>query len=402
MIRFDTREKKPKLYHLLAEAAAVGAVMGVMILCGLDAVTVSLVLNAYLLSLPVQLVIAFREQIKYNPYSYNTIFYFGFAVFTVFVWITHAALILRMIRYAENSPLVNTVYVLTGSAKSYIVLTSPFLLVFSAALCISNVALIRREGKRPVNMLGILLSFLLVGGAVFLFVFDYSFSGSEFEAMIHDLITNFFASVYLYFECMMVGTIVAEAVAARYRPEYDKDFVIVLGCGIRKDGTPTPLLRGRLDRALAFAREQEEATGKKAVFVTSGGRGENEIISESESMKRYLTAEGIPEERILAEDQSRNTAENMAFSQEKIRETGAEGKIAFATTNYHVFRSGLLARRVKMRAVGMGARTKWYFWPNASVREFVGLLTSHKGKQAVIFGALIVFFAVLTWLQYRL
>ena len=78
-----------------------------------------------------------------------------------------------------------------------------------------------------------------------------------------------------------------------------------------------------------------------------------------------------------------------------------EGKIAFSTTNYHVFRGGLLARRVKMRAVGMGAETKWYFRPNASVREFVGLLTEHKLKQAVIFGSLMVFYASLSIL-YRL
>ena len=402
MIRFDTRDKKPKLYHLLAEAAAVGVSIGVMLLFRVDAVLISLFLNAFLLSLPIQLLIAFRAQLGYNPYSYNTIFYFGFSVYSVFVWITHCVLIARMIRYPEMSPLANTVFTLSASAKSYIVLTTPFLLLFSAALCVSNVALIRREGRRPVNMLGILLSFLLTAGAVFLFVFDFTVSGSEFEIMVHDLITNLFASVFLYFECMLAGTIVAEAIAARYRPEYDKEFLIILGCGLRKDGTPTPLLCGRLDQALDFARKQEEATGKKLYFIPSGGRGENEIIAESESMKRYLMEKGVPEDRILPEDRSRNTSENMAFSKEKILECGKTGKIAFATTNYHVFRSGLLARRAKMRAVGFGAKTKWYFWPNASVREFAGLLASHKGKQAAVLGTMIAFYLVLTILSYRL
>ena len=77
------------------------------------------------------------------------------------------------------------------------------------------------------------------------------------------------------------------------------------------------------------------------------------------------------------------------------------GKVAFATTNYHVFRSGLCARRVKMRAVGMGAKTKWYFWPNAAVREFVGLLTEHRGKQALIFAGMIVFYVMLTLMAYK-
>jgi len=118
-------------------------------------------------------------------------------------------------------------------------------------------------------------------------------------------------------------------------------------------------------------------------------------------MKGYLLSQGVPEERIIEEDRSASTFENMKFSKQKILETGKEGKIAFSTTNYHVFRSGLYARRVKMRAVGMGAKTKWYFWPNAAVREFVGLLTEHRGKQALIFGGLIAIYVTLTMLVYR-
>jgi hypothetical protein len=53
-----------------------------------------------------------------------------------------------------------------------------------------------------------------------------------------------------------------------------------------------------------------------------------------------------------------------------------------------------------MRAVGMGAKTKWYFWPNAAVREFVGLLTEHRLKQALVFGGLLVTYVALTLLAY--
>ena len=251
------------------------------------------------------------------------------------------------------------------------------------------------------NLLGILLSFLIVGGMVFLFAFAYYVSGSRREVMLHDLITNLFAAIYLYFECMLLGIIVADVIAARYEPEKDKDFLIVLGCGLRKDGTPTNLLRGRLDRALAFAARQKEETGKEPIFVTSGGQGADEVISESASMKRYLTEHGVPEERIIEEDRSTDTFENMKNAKEKIRAVDPKAKIAFSTTNYHVFRAGLFARRVKMRAVGMGAETKWYFWPNAAVREFVGLLTQHRGKQALILGGLIVVYVALTLLAYR-
>ena len=119
-------------------------------------------------------------------------------------------------------------------------------------------------------------------------------------------------------------------------------------------------------------------------------------------MGRYLAEQGVPAERMLLEDRSTDTAENMAFSKERILAVNPEGKIAFSTTNYHVFRSGLKARRVKMRALGMGCRSKWYFWPNAAVREFVGLLTQHRVKQGLILLGLLVSFAVLTVLNYQL
>ena len=169
---------------------------------------------------------------------------------------------------------------------------------------------------------------------------------------------------------------------------------------MNKDGTPTPLLRGRCDAAIDFYQKQLKVTGKELTFVTSGGQGPDETVSESASMKRYLMERGIPEERILEEDRSTDTLENMRFSKEKIWEIDPTAKIAFSTTNYHVFRSGLFARRVKMRAVGMGAETKWYFWPNAAVREFVGLLTRHRGKQALILSSMVAAYIVLTLLSY--
>ena len=402
MIRFDTRNKKPKLYDLLVLTAAAAVLMAAFILLvpSSHALAVCTILGVYYLAVIVRLLTAFRGQLQYNPYSYNTIYYAGFALFVLFVLVEHIILSARILRYPDIYTTAQLLYMALGSAKTYMLLTSPFLLVFAAALCVSNISLIRHEGKRLVNVLGIILSFLLVGGLAFLFAFDYYASGSQWEVMIHDLIANLFAAVYLYFECMLIGAIVADAIAARYEPEPDKDFIIILGCGIRGDGTPTPLLRGRIDRALAFAEKQKAQTGRDVTFVTSGGQGPDEVVSESASMKQYLLEHGVPEERIVEEDRSTDTAENMRFSKEKIQAIDPQGKVAFSTTNYHVFRSGLYARRVKMRAVGMGAKTRWYFWPNAAVREFVGLLTEHRLKQAIVIGCMIVLYVVLTLLVY--
>ena len=402
-LKFDTRDKKPKLYHLLAESIAVAAVA---VLWGRadpqgSTVWISIFMAAFYLAVVIQLLAAFFAQMQYNPYSYNTVFYVGFALFFLAVFALQVYLCMDMLRYPELRDTRQLLYVLLDSGMAFVIVLLPFWVLFSAGLCLSNILLLRREGRRLVNVLGIILSFLLLGGAAFLLAFNMYASGSEREVMIHDIIGNGLTALYLYFTCMLLGVIIAGAITARHEPEPDKDYLIVLGCGMRKDGTPTPLLRGRLDRALAFANRQQELTGKELVFVTSGGQGADEPVSESACMKRYLTEQGVDAARIIEEDRSTSTFENMRFSKAKILERSSDAKIAFCTTNYHVFRSGLFARRVKMRAVGMGARTKWYFWSNAAVREFVGLLTEHRVKQGLIIGGMLAGYLVLTLLMYK-
>ena len=402
-MRFDTLNKKPKLYGLLVLTVAAAAVILALVLTGAQkhGVWICAAAICYLALTIVLLVRAFIRQLKYNPYSYNTIYYIGFALFVLSVLATHCVLLRDLIVHPDVYGADQIIYVYLNSAKQYMLLSAPFIFVFSAALFISNVSLLMHERKRFVNVLGIILSMLLAAGEVFLFIFDFSASGSQTEVMIHDLIANTFACFYLYFECMLIGAMIANIIVVSYKPEKDKDYMIILGCGLRKDGTPTPLLRGRIDRALAFYEEQKKETGKELTFVTSGGQGQDEANSESLAMKRYLMEHGVPEERIIEEDRSRDTLENMKFSKEKILERCPDAKIAFSTTNYHVFRSGIFARRVKMRAVGIGAKTKWYFWPNSSVREFVGLLSAHKLKQAIILSSMIAFYVLLTIYVYR-
>ena len=403
-LRLDTRNAKPKLSALNIWTMIALAIIVILNLLNAEKYVLASVITVlvYSIGTTIMLVVAFFEQMRYNLYSYNTIFYIGFALFSLSVDITFGFLTHNILRHPEYYGFVNAIiYAIIESAKSYIILSFPFLLIFSLGLSISNIELIKREGKSLVNLLGIVLSVLVVAGVIFLFFFNYYASGSQFEVMIHDLVTNLFATIYLYFECMLIGTMIATAIAARYEPKRDKDFLIILGCGLLKDGTPTPLLKGRLDRALSFDKKQREETGKRLVFVTSGGQGPDEIISESASMKRYLMEHGIEEERIIEEDQSTDTYENMRNSKAKIQEVNPNAKIAFSTTNYHVFRSGLFARRVKMRAIGMGAKTKWYFWPNAAVREFVGLLTKHLDKQLAILISMVVFYLFMTIYLYR-
>ena len=347
------------------------------------------------------LLIAFRKQLRADPYSYNTIFYAGFALFVLSLAATHLyASVLCFLnpgRYDNRQML----FTLLHSAKNYMFLTSPILFAFSAAMFVSNLSLIRHEGRRFVNILGILLSILLVGGEIGIGVMDFLTSESEELMILPTIIVNLFAATYLYFECMMVGTAIANLAVLRMEPSPDRDYLIVLGCGIRRDGTPTPLLKGRLELALDFREKQLRLTGKPSRFVVSGGQGPDEPRSEAASMRDYLLGRGIPEQEILTEDRSSDTAENMRFSADIIHALKPEADIAYFTTNYHVFRAGIKARQAELRAVGVGAKTKWYFWPNAAVREFIGLLTEHRIRQAAILLIMILVYTALTVLALR-
>ena len=404
-IRFDTLDKKPKLYNIAVLSALTFVILLIVnFVYGETALGIAnLILSLYVLTVIILLIRAFFRQLRYNPYSYNTIYYFGFSLFLISVFITHFVAAIEIFT-APGVHYGTEIYLLfgiiSGSAVNYMIYSLPFILVFSAALIISNIFLIKYEGRRFVNILGIILAVILVAGEAVIFFSNQYASGSREEVMAHDLIINLLAALYLYFECMVIGGLAADLIAAKYEPDKDKDFIIILGCRPRNDGTPTPLLKSRIERAADFYKAQVAQTGKAPYIIPSGGQGSDEKISESECMKNYLLTLGIPEEHIIMEDKSTNTFENMTFSKKLIENIDPKGKVAFSTTNYHVFRSGMYSRRIKMRSQGMGARTKWWFWPNAGVREFVGLLKGHKVKQIIILSSMIFIYIITTILSF--
>lgn len=114
------------------------------------------------------------------------------------------------------------------------------------------------------------------------------------------------------------------------------DYIIVLGAQVRTDG-PSIVLRYRLDRALEYLQDNT-----RTMCVVSGGKGSNEICSEAEAMKKYLVEHGIPESRIIMENQSTTTKENMKFSSRLIPSGSTVGVV---TNNFHMYRSLLIAEK---------------------------------------------------------
>ncbi|GMS49843.1 hypothetical protein NUITMVRE34_31250 [Enterococcus gallinarum] len=94
-----------------------------------------------------------------------------------------------------------------------------------------------------------------------------------------------------------------------------------------------------------------------------------------------MLSQNIPEDKIILEDQSRTTLENMKFSKEKIVADWKGERtpsVIFTTNNYHVLRGALYAGKVGLKAEGVGAPTALYFLPTALIREYIALLIHYK------------------------
>ena len=310
-------------------------------------------------------------------FSYRATGELGVAIFLLLSGFIQAGTVFPFLR-GENAGTVWSLLVgAIVSAQSFMRNTAVLLVCFSLIVAASNVVLMRHEGVRPANMLGIAVSVLIVGGAAFGIWMSYSL----LTFPLRNVLLNVYAGLFVYLECLLAATVIHAWLAGRHEPSYDRDYVLILGCKIRPDGTLYPLIRSRVDRAIAFMRRQEAATGKRAVLIPSGGKGADEPDSESAAMARYIREQGIGEDQILMEDQSKTTLENLRFSRRLIDARSENAKVAFSTSSYHVYRGGILASQSGWNIDGMGSRTKWYFWPNAFLREFIGLLVSSRIQQ---------------------
>ena len=148
------------------------------------------------------------------------------------------------------------------------------------------------------------------------------------------------------------------------------DYVVVLGAGVR--GTvPSLSLRNRIDAAYASLSANPDT-----ICVVSGGQGPDEDITEAACMKRELTDMGIDPERIWEEDRSTSTKENLEFTLALIEaNTGLRPKtMGIVSSEYHLYRAGLLAADQGVQAVGIPGKTSWFtLWANYHMREIVAV-----------------------------
>ena len=145
------------------------------------------------------------------------------------------------------------------------------------------------------------------------------------------------------------------------------DYVIVLGAQMKKNG-PSRALQYRLDAAIAYTDENPDA-----LIIVSGGQGRDEHISEAQGMYDYLVEKGISPERIIKEDKSENTVQNLLFSAEYLEEDKAD--VVIVSNNFHVFRAVKIAQKAGYENVsGLAARGEPFLQFNNMMREFFGVM----------------------------
>ncbi len=174
----------------------------------------------------------------------------------------------------------------------------------------------------------------------------------------------------------------------RQKPDPKAEALVVLGAAVFGDQVSLTLA-SRLDTALAYWQ-----THPHLLIVVCGGQGPDENVSEAYAMARYLEHRGVPPDKLLLEDQSVNTRENLRFAREHLLEALAEDQadasassgahtsagdnqqpnIIVVTSAYHVLRAVDTAENIGFTTSSLGAPVLWYLLPGDFLRESLALV----------------------------
>lgn len=285
-----------------------------------------------------------------------------------------------------------------GLVLIIIVIATPFLTI--GFLLINTIIVVKNNGFSLTSM----LPFLMAGFIVLLLCAPSLLNSFDPDSRhIVVFLLGLFTLEGMWFSFTFVSLLFYSWIY-RILPRRRKyDYIIIHGAGL--DGTrPTPLLAGRIDKALELWNKQHQQ-GK---FVASGGQGADEVVSEAQAMRDYLLEKGVPADAILMEDKSTTTWENLKNSIAVIRadratsggtdaasddvtasdSAGACGDFttAVVSSDFHVFRCAEYAHNLGIKADGIGSHTKGWYWPTAFIREFIAITKAHLWPYLVIGG----------------
>lgn len=227
-------------------------------------------------------------------------------------------------------------------------------LILAGLLSLANVAIVLNVSNPTIGF--------AIQGALSLFLIAYGIVFNKIPKKVHIAagVACLFPAVLVLFLGIYGNT---------SNVDYTEDVVIVLGAGVRGESVTRPLAR-RLDAAIHYWRQNPDA-----YIITTGGLGNRATITEAEAMARYLERRGVPRQRILLEEHSTSTYENLKFARAILDEHFPGGYQAVLITNdFHLYRAVQTARSVGLYVNRRGAYTDWYSWPVNYLREMLAVL----------------------------
>lgn len=255
-------------------------------------------------------------------------------------------------------------------ALGLLVASGPVLV--ASYLVLNGIAMARRASIRLGNLLS-----LLAGMAIFgLLALMIATVLARAQGLTVFTVITVLLSGYVSF--VLVSYVLYAFIYGRITGLRRADFVVVLGSGLIHGDQVPPLLASRLERGRQVHQTLVRRGKNHPLLIVSGGKGSDERLSEAEAMAGYLIERGVAEDHVIREDQSRTTEENLTFSQAIMERSGSGYRCIVVTSNYHVFRAAILARRLGINGQVTGARTGGYYWPSAMLREFAAVFLSYK------------------------
>lgn len=165
---------------------------------------------------------------------------------------------------------------------------------------------------------------------------------------------------------VMQGLIMTE-IGKGVKVDERMDYVLVLGAGLKGDKVSNRL-KARLDVAFNYLSKYENVK-----IIVSGGQGEDELISEARAMGQYLMDQGLNESRLLYENKSTSTVENIAYTLELIEGMNLDKppKCLLVTSDYHMYRAKRICKDKGFDVVTLASKTPALIRINYQLREYL-------------------------------
>ena len=268
-----------------------------------------------------------------------------------------------------------------SEALSFIMFSLLIVLLAVPVILIANgVIMYKHEGHSLANLLSLVFGILIGAGevATFLAVILPEVYSSHWEVggflFRISRFSMFFSVSVIYLSVTFLAFMFYSVFLQIIPRKRDFDYVIIHGAGLLGGERVSKLLSDRIDKAIQVYHKDPTPP----VLIPSGGKGNDEKVSEAEAMEAYLLRKEIPADMIIKEDQSKTTFENLEFSKAIIDAQEGSKYTALVTSNYHVYRALRYCRKVGLKCTGIGSHVALYYWPSALIREYIAVHAEKK------------------------